>query len=294
MANQRRRIPGDAGNKPAEKPAPKRAEGEMVYAKARPINRKKLVLQLATVAAVALAIAIGLSIFFKVDTISVSGLNKYNYNTVAEASGIQKGDSLLFFSRAEVSSKIRQALPYVNTVRIGVTLPGTVNIVIEEVAVSYAIEDAQAGWWLISADGVVVEQTDGRAVADHTVIEGVRLKSPVVGNLAVAAEEHDGESDTPVTVKGADRLAAALAVLDALENNEILGRFTSVNVQSPYDLYLWYGSDYAFKLGNTEDLNTKLAYVRSALPKILADYPAGTLDVSNPGESGGIPFTEFD
>ncbi len=294
MANQRRRIPGDPGNKPAEKPAPKRAEEERVYAKARPINRKKLVLQLATVAAVALAIAIGLSIFFKVDTISVSGLNKYNYNTVAEASGIQKGDSLLFFSRAEVSSKIRQALPYVNTVRIGVTLPGTVNIVIEEVAVSYAIEDAQAGWWLISADGVVVEQTDGRAVADHTVIEGVRLKSPVVGNLAVAAEEHDGESDTPVTVKGADRLAAALAVLDALENNEILGRFTSVNVQSPYDLYLWYGSDYAFKLGNTEDLNMKLAYVRSALPKILADYPAGTLDVSNPGESGGIPFTEFD
>lgn len=294
MANQRRRIPGDPGNKPAEKPAPKRSEEEVVYAKARPINRKKLALQLVTVAAVAAAIAIGLSIFFKVDTISVSGLNKYNYNTVAEASGIQKGDSLLFFSRAEVGSKIRQALPYVNTVRIGVTLPGTVKIIIEEVAVSYAIQDATDGWWLISAGGIVVEQSDGRAAANHTVIQGVRLQSPVVGNAAVAAEESDGETGTPVTVKGADRLTAALAILDALENNEILGQFTSVNVESPYDLYLWYGSDYAFKLGDSADLNVKLAYVRSALPKILADYPAGMLDVSNPGESGGIPFAEFD
>lgn len=294
MNEHERREPGRKRKPEPKKAPPKREREDVVFTPAKPFHRKKLIVQLLTVVAVAVAACVSLSIFFKVDTVSISGMEKYNYDTILEASQIQEGDSLLFFSRAEVSSKIRQALPYVNTVRIGVTLPGTVNIVIEEVAVSYAIEDALAGWWLISADGVVVEQTDGRAVADHTVIEGVRLKSPVVGNLAVAAEEHDGESDTPVTVKGADRLAAALAVLDALENNEILGRFTSVNVQSPYDLYLWYGSDYAFKLGNTEDLNTKLAYVRSALPKILADYPAGTLDVSNPGESGGIPFTEFD
>ena len=294
MANERRRVPGKTAKRPPEKPVPKRVEEDEAFTPAKPINRKKLALQLTTVAAVALAIAIGLSIFFKVDTISVSGLDKYNYNTVAEASGIQKGDSLLFFSRAEVSSKIRQALPYVNTVRIGITLPGTVNIVIEEVAVAYALQDTQGLWWLISASGTVVEQADSLANTKYTVVEGVRLQSPAVGKAAVAAEKNAEGTDTPVTVTGADRLAAALAILQAMEKNEILGEFTQVDVTSPYALRLWYGSSYEFKLGNTTDLDLKLAYVKSALPKILADYPPGTLDVSNPADSGGIPFTQFE
>ena len=75
----------------------------------KPFNRKKLTLQLLTVAAVVLAIAIGISIFFKVDTVSISGLDKYSYDTVREAAGILDGDSLLFFSRAEVLHS-RQAL----------------------------------------------------------------------------------------------------------------------------------------------------------------------------------------
>lgn len=292
MANQRKRVPGVVTKQPPEKPAVKPQEEEVTYHRPKPVNRKKLMLQLLTVAAVALAIAIGLSIFFKVDTVSVSGLDKYNYNTVAEASGIQKGDSLLFFSRAEVSSKIRQALPYVNTVRIGITLPGTVNIVIEEVAVAYAVQDAADGWWLISAAGMVVEQIDSLTADRYTVIEGIQLASPSVGKSAVAAETAQ-TGETPVTVTGADRLQAALSVLQALEKNEILGEFTTVDVSSPYDLQLWYGTGYQFKLGDSVDLNRKLAYVKSALPKILADYPRGVLDVSNPDDPAGIPFTEF-
>lgn len=291
MANQRRRVPGEAAKRPAEKPAAKPGNDAHEYHRSKPLNRKKLALQLLTVAAVALAIAIGLSIFFKVDTISVSGLDKYQYDTVANASGIQKGDSLLFFSRAEVSSKIRQALPYVNSVRIGVTLPGTVNIVIEEVAVAYAVQDSADGWWLISAAGVVLEKIDAPSTENNTTISGLRLKSPAVGKLAVAAEEKAG--DTPVTVTGADRLAATLGVLQAMEKNELLGEFTLVDVSSPYDLQIWHGTNYQFKLGDSTQLNKKLAYVKSALPKILSDYPDGTLDVSNPDDPGGIPFVEF-
>lgn len=292
MTNQRKRVPGAGVKRPPEKPTAKRTEEEQIYNRPKPINRKKLALQLLTVAAVALAIAIGLSIFFKVDTVSVSGLDKYNYDTVVEASGIQNGDSLLFFSRAEVSSRIRQALPYVNTVRIGITLPGTVNIVIEEVAVTYAIRDTQDRWWLISAGGTVVEKTDSLTADRHTMIEGVRLETPSVG-VAARAEEVTESTDVPVTVTGTDRLNVALSILQGLEKNELLGEFTVINVDSPYNLQLWYGSSYQFKLGDSTDLNRKLAYVKGALPKILSDYPAGTLDVSNPDDSGGIPFTEF-
>ena len=289
---QQRRIPGEsARRKRPEKNPPKQREQAADYSTGRIFNRKKFMLQLATVAAVALAIAIGLSIFFKVDTVSVSGLEKYGYDRVVEASGIQKGDSLVFFSRAEVSSKILQSLPYIHSVRVGITLPGTVKIIVEEVEVAYAVQDAVDSWWLISAAGTVLEQTDAADAAKHTVVQGVRLRTPVAGQKAVAAEQTP-DSDTPVTVTGADRLEAALQILQALEKNAILGDLSKVDVSALQALQLWHGKDYCFLLGDSTDLSLKIAYVKGALPQILQDYPAGTLDVSNPGNSGGFPFTE--
>ena len=255
----------------------------------KPFNRKKLTLQLLTVAAVALAVAIGISIFFKVDTVSVSGLDKYSYESVRDASGILAGDSLLFFSRAEVSSRIMQKLPYVKSVRIGISLPGTVHIIIEEVSVFYGIQDVAGAWWLISAEGKVLEQIPAADVSAYTIMEGVKLQGPAPGAQAVASEQ--GES---VTVTGADRLAAALEIATVLEKNEILGELSVIDVTALYDLQLWYGTDYQILLGDGQQLDWKIANVKASLPQILADYPPGVLDVSKIDETGRFPYTEFD
>lgn len=271
------------------------AEEKGSYGPAKPFNKKKLLLQFLTIAAVALAIAIGISIFFKVDTVSISGMEKYSYESIRDASGIQEDDSLLFFSRAEVSSKIMQKLPYVKSVRIGISLPGTVHIVIEEVAVTYAIADNAGAWWLISADGKVLEQVDADKTQDLTVIQGVTLLKPEVGAQANAAPQH---TDDATAVTAADRLAAALLVLQGLESNELLGEFAVVDVTSPYDLQLWYrdaynGDEYLFKLGDSQTLVQKLSIVKGCLPRIVADYPSGMLDVSQLGMEE-YPFTKFD
>lgn len=293
MSQQRRRERGRVKPPRPEKPAPKHTEDEYAYAPVKPVNRKKLVLQLLTVAAVALAVAIGLSIFFKVDTISVSGLDKYSYDSVSQASEIQIGDSLLFFSRAEVSSKIMQALPYIKSVRIGITLPGTVNIAVEEVMVVYSAQDTAGNWWLISAAGTVLEKTDGATANASTTIVGVTLVNPTPGAAAVAAEE-TADTGTPVTVTGADRLAAALAVAQMLEKNEILGEYTHLDVTSPYNIQLWYGTDYCVVLGDSTQLDVKIACMKSAMKKVLDDYPPGSLDLSDVDNPEGFPYSEFD
>ena len=64
--------------------------------KVKIFQRSRLYLQLITVFAIALAFCLGISIFFKVDTITVSGNNHYTPWTVAQASGIQEGENLLF------------------------------------------------------------------------------------------------------------------------------------------------------------------------------------------------------
>lgn len=250
----------------------------------KPFQRGRLYLQLVTIFAVALAFCLGVSIFLKVDTITVSGAERYSPWTVAQASGIREGDNLLFFGRARAQVKIKQTLPYVNKVRIGINLPGTVNIIIEEVPVVYAIKSGDGGWWLMTSDGKLMENANAAGAAGCTAIEGVLLDNPQAGQQAVALETpaETDEAGQPIqsASKNADRLRVALTILQQLERNEILGDAASVDVSSLQDIRLWYGSRYEVKLGDSTEMEGKIAAMKSAIEQ-MGEFQSGVLEVSN-------------
>lgn len=274
-----------------KKPQPKSTAPEVVYTPARPFHRNRLILRLLTILAVVLAISLGLSIFFKVDTITVTGTNKYSAWTVREASDIEKGDSLLFFGKASAGSKIIAALPYVRSVRFDITLPGTVNIIVEEAPVAYSIKCTDGLWWLITADGRVVEQTDGATANNCTTILGVQLHAPKVGEQAVAAEQVQ-EGENPVVITGADRLNTALEILQQLEANEILGKAASVDVTKMQALEFWYGKQYQVELGDSSRLDYKIAAVKQAVSQ-MSQYQTGILDASFTTFSDRVGYRAF-
>ena len=132
----------------------------VIYTDPKPFNRIRLLQQLLLVAAVVVAFVLALSVFFKVETITVSGADTYSPWAIREASGIVEGEGLLTFSRARASAQIRAKLSYVDKVRIGIKLPDTVIIYIEEIDVAYAIQDQDGIWWLMTSEGRIVEQSD--------------------------------------------------------------------------------------------------------------------------------------
>lgn len=271
------------------KPQPKKTAPEVVYTPAKKLNGSRLVLNILTVVAVAFAVFLGLSIFFKVDTVMVAGCEKYSEWTVAEASGIEEGDSLLFFGEASSASKIIDALPYIHSVRFDVKLPGTVTIIVEEALTAYAVQDTQGGWWLVTSIGRVVENVDSATAGRYTILEGVTLQSPVVGADAVAAQQAEGSAIT-----GTDRLNAAMAIVQAMEKSEMLGVIASVNVSSLQALEVWYGERYQVKLGDAANLDYKIAAVKSAVAQ-MSEYQTGILDASFttfPDKVGHMPFQE--
>ncbi len=276
MSEQKKRRPRSL----PEKAAPKPASVEVVYTQPKPFRGRRLVLQLVTLFAAVLAVFMGISVFFKVDTVMVSGANKYSADTVWDASGIQTGDSLLFFGRAGASTRIYDSLPYVKDVRFGIKLPGTVMIIIEEVTVVYAIKDQNENWWLMTSDGRLTEQADSAVASNCTRITGVVLSAPAVGEQAVAYEElAEPGAEEPVTVTGADRLSAALAVVQQLEANEMLSVITTLDVSDPYALEMWYGTRFQVLLGNAQRLDYKVVALKSAVEQ-LGEQRTGVLDVS--------------
>ena len=270
----------------------------VIYTAPTPFNRNRLLIQLVTVTAVVLSLVMGLSVFFKVETITVSGADKYSTWAVREASGIKEGDNLLTFSIPRASGQIIAKLSYVDKVRIGIKLPDTVNIYIEERDVNYAIKDSTGTWWLMTSDGRMVEQTNGGVAADHTQVLGVTVEAPEVNEYAVATELPPTETDesgelVPVTVTGAQRLSAALQILKALEANDIVGEAASVDVTRLEDIILWYGTRYQVNLGGTGNMEYKIACMNDTILS-LSDYQSGVLDVSFNFWKDQVGYTAFE
>ena len=103
------------------------------------------------------------------------------------------------------------------------------------------------------------------------------------------AETQPGEEltlPTQVLETNAQRLDAALSILQSLERNGVIGQIASVNVQSLSDIQLQYGQRFQVRLGTTENLDYKIRYMSQAISQ-MEDYQTGQLDVSfEYGEEG--------
>ena len=274
-----------------------RAEAQLIYTQPKAFNRNRFLLRLATVFAIVLAFVFAMSIFFRVETVNVSGANKYTEYQVFEASGIRKGEYLLSVSKHRVSNLILQKLPYVQQVQIGRQLPGTINIEIKELAVTYAVQAQDGSWWLMDSHGKLVESIQAGQVADYTKLTGITLAEPKVSQQAVAYEEVSEETlpegeTAPVTVLGSERLRVMITVLQFMEHWGILGQASSVDVSDLSNLEIWYADQYQIQLGDQENLEYKLKLIKGAIDQ-MGDYRSGVLDVSFTIRPNEVIYTPF-
>ena len=294
------RRPGTAAAAPRKRKQPKqetpKISPDVVYLAPKPFNRSRFVLHLITVVAVVIALVLGMSVFFKVEGFRVSGMEKYSAYEISEACGIAEGENLLLINRSQAGARVKAKLPYVKTVRVGIELPGTVHIVIEELDVTYAIKDSNSNWWLISAEGVVVEKQTGES--HHTKLLGVQLENPKPGEKAVALETSETQTDAegnpiPVTITAADRLVAIVDILEYLEKEGVVGDAASVDVNNMGDIQIWYGDKFQVKLGDSKNLGSKVYMMMASIRSLEQErpYDRGILNVADPND---IYFDSFE
>ena len=283
---------------------PRQPSPDVVYTQPGPFNRNRFILHILTVAAVVLALLFGMSIFFKVETVTVTGFSKYTEWDIMEASGIQKGENLLTLSETKISSNIISKLPYVDSVRIGIKLPDTVKIEIVELEVAYALEAYDGSWWLMRADGRLLEKINSADADLYTKVLGVQLNKPAAGESAAAyqpvSDETTPEGETvPVTVNAAQQLDTAVSILQFLEDHGILGEMASVDVTDLNDLQMWYGGRFQVLLGDETQLSYKIGLIKTAVDVHMESYNSGILDASltvqpDPEQEYQVIYTPFD
>lgn len=283
--------------KKPEKEAPRPLQ-DVVYMPPKPFMRNRLLLRLATVAAVVLALVLAMSVFFRVEHIQVSGMDQYTAWDISQASGIKKGDSLFSLGLPGAAARIKE-LDYVKDVRIGIRLPNMVIIDIAEVRVTYAVKAQDNAWWLVDSGGRIIEKAEEDTQDNYTKILGVHLLNPKAGEQSVAQETATPEVDEngntiPVTVTAAHRLTVALNIADYLEANGIIGQAASIDVNDLGNIQFWYGQQYQVKLGDENQLSHKVSLVKGAIDKLSEEsHNSGVLDASLTVDKTGVRYTRF-
>ena len=288
---RQRRVESRRASKAQNPPArqrvirpPREEIPKVVYTAPKPLRRGRFIWKLVSMAAVVAAVFLGLSVFFRVETIMVAGADKYSPWMIRQAAGIEPGDALLGISEGRVASRIQMKLPYVDEIKVGVRLPGTVEIQVTELQVTYSIEDENGAWWLISSSGRAVESVSLDKALGYTRAEGIAIRTPKPGQQVTAlpgqiVDPGEGTAVTQEQSEADEQLRALVEVMTALENNRIIGEVAKIDVTDLAAIRLEYPQLLTVLLGDTERMQYKISYLSAALNQ-LAGSQSGELDVS--------------
>ena len=232
--------------------------------------------KLLSISIICTAIIVALTLFFRVDTIVVSGQERYTSQEIQDATGIAQGDNLFLLNKYDVAQNIVKALPYVEEIRISRKLPDTLLIEVRECGTPLAlVQDGSA--WLISPGGKIVEQKSAAEVGDSGIIDGCKLLAPSVGTPLALATEY------------ADQQTSLLELLAALEDAGMLKQVDAIHLDDAGKVIMDYAGRFTVEMPYNADYAMKLKALRLSLESgKIQDNMTGTFDLMQ--ENGDAYF----
>lgn len=248
--------------------------------------------KLLCVLAVVVALTGGATVFFRVETVEVTGNQRYTQEEIIAASGIQMGDNLYALNKVNIGRKIRTRLPYVGELSINRALPSTIRIDVTEweavaqMAVpspeqAAAAQEELAGGkenaepavlaqepWLISVKGKLLEQAPEDSTA--IVVTGLTAVAPRAGEMLAVPE---GE---------ATRLEALTSLLGAAEDADLFGEISGIDLETTR-LILRYAGRFDVKMRLNADFGYNIRLMRAVREQMEEKYgpeAAGTIDLT--------------
>ncbi|MCI8304864.1 MAG: FtsQ-type POTRA domain-containing protein [Lawsonibacter sp.] len=203
--------------------------------------------KLLCVLAVGVALTVGATVFFRVESVTVSGNQRYSQEEIIAASGIQLGDNLYGLNKVRIGRSIRTSLPYIGKLSINRAPPSAILITVTEweavariavpepeqaaaVRSGAGEEGADSGSqppepvpvaqepWLINIEAKLLEPAppDSSAI----LVSGLTSIAPEAGSRLKVPESEE------------TRLEALIRLLEALEAAELSTEVSSVHLDA--------------------------------------------------------------
>lgn len=270
--------------------------------------------------AVAVALTMGATVFFQVETVAVTGNSRYSQEEIIKATGIQTGDNLFRMNKYQIAHQVLQGLPYVEELTIRRALPSTIVITVKEWDTVARVEAPGT-----SAVVQTVPQAPAEPVQPDSSQAGDSAdQSQAAGDTGGDSSSEDTQEDakpatqawlisvggkllepapadstaisvtgiTPLSPRAGEmlvlsqeeqpKLTALLALLQGLEDYDMLSDTASIALGDTH-VELRYLDRFTVKLSLVGDMDYKLQALKAAVPeaeKKLGEQTTGTFDLT--------------
>lgn len=235
------------------------------------IKRKRKAERLALLTALALGvISIGvvlvLVLFFKIDTIKITGDKVYADKEVILQSGIEVGDSLIMLKESKIEDALTKNLPYIGEIAIEKNLPDTLVIKVTATREVVAFQNA-TGFVLVDAKGKVLSENASMLRDNVAVVSGLKAKNITEGEIIALSDEKTTEQ--------------LLSLLDAI-NESGIELLTDISLNKNGNWQIRYDDRITIKLTVDAEIETEL---KRAVAILKAEndrnpYAEGVLDLT--------------
>ena len=191
---------------------------------------------------IAVAFIVLAAIFFRIGNISVSGECRYDAEAVIEASGLKKGDNIFLIDKNKAEQAVKDAFPYVASATVERHFPDKIVIALTEER-EYVTVRAEDGWAVLSKDGKALDVRRERANLPELLGSGVTSATP--GLVPVFRDETS--------------LRIYRTVVKAIEDGGVYDSVSEINISKRYNITFDYLARVMINLGNTENLQRKIA-----------------------------------
>ena len=224
--------------------------------------------KLLTLVVVCAAAVLALTLFFKVESVEVTGNSRYSAQEIQDACGVQLGDNLYLLSKPDMVQRLHQQLPYIDEVRITRRLPNTLCVQVTEFSTVYAVEQEGTAW-LLTSGGKIVETAAERG--DVPLIDGCELLAPSLsGDVSFALELQN-------------RQESLFALLTALESAELTEGVRAIHLGDPTVLTMDYTERFSVEMPYSADYPRLLRYLTLVIEELETNL-TGVIDLTRDGE----------
>ena len=214
------------------------------------------------------AAVLALTLFFKVESVEVTGNSRYSAQEIQDACGVQLGDNLYLLSKPDMVQRLHQRLPYIDEVRITRSLPNTLRVQVTEFTTVYAVEQ-EGTVWLLTSGGKIVETAAERG--DVPLIDGCELLAPSLsGDVSFALELQN-------------RQESLFALLTALESAELTEGVRAIHLGAPTVLTMDYTERFSVEMPYSADYPRLLRYLTLVIEELETNL-TGVIDLTRDGE----------
>ncbi|MGI5978418.1 MAG: cell division protein FtsQ/DivIB [Oscillospiraceae bacterium] len=214
------------------------------------------------------ALAFGMSVFFRVSNVEVTGAKRYSDSEIVAASGVKDGDNLIFVDRAAIEERIYEKLLYIGSVTVSRRLPNTVVIAVDESS-TFASLETDSGIWIVDRNCRVIEKLSAHTDRTDNIISvsGLKGVKPKKGAALSVAQEDEA------------KLTYLKDLLTAISAAGIAGDVSTLTIENSANPEMRYLDRFRVRFGRDEDLDSKLRLLSEVVAR-LEESDRGSIDLS--------------